>query len=137
MAILSKACKPDILESHKSLKLSFMNIRDLLDCESFLELNSPDILALFETNLDYSIDSGNFSMRGYLPLNPKGSQYSHAWSHSLCYRRTSFCMELISRKLSRFLLMFSTGFTSLSVLLLFPLSITFFDFLHGFGFCFV
>ena len=31
-----------------------------------------------------------------------------------------------SRKLCRFLLMFSTGFTSLSVLLLFPLSITFF-----------
>ena len=132
MAILSKACKPDILESHKSLKLSFMNIRDLLDCESFLESNSPDILALFETNLDYSIDSGNFSMRGYLPLNPKGSQYSHAWSHSLCYRRTSFCMGLISRKLSRFLLMFSTGFTSLSVLLHFPLLITFFVFVHGF-----
>ena len=73
MAILSKACKPDILESHKSLKLSFMNIRDLLDCESFLESNSLDILVLFETNLDYSIDSGNFSMRGYLLLNPKGS----------------------------------------------------------------
>ena len=68
MAILSKACKPDILESHKSLKLSFRNIRDLLDCESFLESNSPEILALFETNLDDSVDSGNFSMRGYLPL---------------------------------------------------------------------
>ena len=36
-------------------------------------------------------------------------------------------MGLISRKLSRFLLMFSTGFTSLSVLLLFSLLITFFD----------
>ena len=33
-------------------------------------------------------------------------------------------MGIISRKLCRFLLMFSTGFTSLSVLLLFPLSIT-------------
>ena len=34
--------------------------------------------------------------------------------------RTYFCMGLIYRKLCRFLLMFSTGFTSLSVLLLFP-----------------
>ena len=32
----------------------------------------------------------------------------------------------------RFLLIFLTGFTSLIVLLLFPLSITFFDFVHGF-----
>ena len=55
-----------------SLKLSFMNIWGLclnfVDCESFLESNSPDILALCETNLDDSIDSGNFSVRGYLPL---------------------------------------------------------------------
>ena len=72
MAILSKACKPDNFESHNSLKLSFMNIRDLCsnsdDCESFLESSSPDILALCETNLDDSIDSGNLSVRGYLTL---------------------------------------------------------------------
>ena len=71
MTILSKACKPDNFESHNSLKLSFTNIRGLrsnfVDCESFLESNSPDILALCETNLDDSIDSGNFSVRGYLP----------------------------------------------------------------------
>ena len=63
MAILSKACKPDNFESHNSLKLSFTNIRGLrsnfVDCESFPESNSPDILALCETNLDDSIDSGN------------------------------------------------------------------------------
>ena len=72
MAILSKACKPDNFESHNFLKLSFMNIQGLrsnfVDCESFLESNSPDIFALCETNLDGSIDSGNFSVRGYLPL---------------------------------------------------------------------
>ena len=77
MAILSKACKPDNFESHNSLKLSFMNIRGLrsnfVDCESFLESNSPDILALCETNLDDSIDSGNFSVTGYLPLIRKDS----------------------------------------------------------------
>ena len=77
MAILPKACKPDNCESHNSLKLSFANIRGLrsnfVDCESFLESNSPDILALCETNLDDSIDSGNFSVRGYLPLIQKDS----------------------------------------------------------------
>ena len=77
MAILSKACKPDNFESHNSLKLSFTNIRglrsDFVDCESFLESNSPDILALCETNLDDSIDSGNFSVRRYLPLIRKDS----------------------------------------------------------------
>ena len=77
MAILSKACKPDNFESHNSLKLSFTNIRGLclnfVDCESFLESNCPDILALCETNLDDSIDSGNFSVRGDLPLIGKDS----------------------------------------------------------------
>ena len=71
MAILSKACKPDNFELHISLKLSSTNIRGLrlncVDCESFPESNSPTILAL-ETNLDDSIDSGNFSVRGYLIL---------------------------------------------------------------------
>ena len=77
MAILSKACKPDNFESHNSLKLSFMNIQGLrsnfADCKSFLESNSPDILALCEANLNESIDSGNFSVRGYFPLNQKDS----------------------------------------------------------------
>ena len=77
MAILSKACKPGNFQSHNSLKLSFTNIRGLcsnfVDCESFLESNSPDILALCETNQDDSIDSDNFSVRGYLPLIRKDS----------------------------------------------------------------
>ena len=77
MAILSKGCKIDNFESRNSLKLSLVNIRGLrsnfVDCESFLESNSPDILALCESNLDGSIDSGNFSVRGYLPLIQKDS----------------------------------------------------------------
>ena len=77
MAILSKGCKPNNFESHNSLKLSFTNIRglrsDFVDCESFLESNFPDILALCETNLDDSTDSGNFSLRGYFPLIRKDS----------------------------------------------------------------
>ena len=65
MAVLSKACKPDNFESYNSLKLSFANIQgfrsNFVDRESFLESNSPDILALCESDLDDSIDSGNFS----------------------------------------------------------------------------
>ena len=134
MVILSKGCKPDNFESHNSLKLSFTNIRGLrsnfVECESFLKSNSPDILALCEANLDDSIDSGNFSVRGYLPLIRKDS-IPHM--HGLAvYVKEGLCTGLIYRKLSGFLLMFSTGFTSLSVLILFPLSITFFLFMHGF-----
>ena len=77
MTILSKGCKPDNFEPHNSLKLSFTNIWGLLsnfvECESFLESNSPDILALCKTSLDDLIDSGNFSVRGYLPLIQKDS----------------------------------------------------------------
>ena len=39
---------------------------------------------------DDSIDSGNFSVRGYLPLIQKESTI-HAWSYSLGEGRTSFC----------------------------------------------
>ena len=81
MGILSKACKPDNFESQNSLRLSFTNIPGLFsnsdDCESFLESNSPDMLAMCETNLDDSIDSGNFSVRGYFPLIQKDSS---TWS---------------------------------------------------------
>ena len=77
MAIVSKRCKPDNFELYNSLKINFMNIQGLclnfIYWESFLETNSPDILAPCETNLDDSIDSGNFSVRGYLPLIRKDS----------------------------------------------------------------
>ena len=80
MAILSKVCKPDNHESYNSLKLSFTNIRGLcsnfVECESFFESNSPDILARCGTNLNDSIDSGNFFVWGYLPLIRKDSVVS-------------------------------------------------------------
>ena len=66
MAISSEVPKPDHFESHNSLKQSFTNIwalhSDFVECESLLEANSPDILALCETNLDDSIYSGNFPL---------------------------------------------------------------------------
>ena len=77
MAIVSKRCKPDNFELYNSLKIKFMNIQGLclnfIYWESFLETNSPDILAPCETNLDDSVDSGNFSVRGYLCLIQKCS----------------------------------------------------------------
>ena len=82
MAILSKAYNPDNFELHNSLKLSFTNIWGLrlnfVDCESFLESNSPDVFALCETSLDGSIDSGNFTVKGYFLLIWKDSStYMH------------------------------------------------------------
>ena len=104
MAILWKGCKPDNFEPHNSVKLSFTNIWGLhsncVECESFHESNSPDILPLCETNLDESIEADNFSGMGYLPLTQKDSI---AWSCSLFKERASLSTEVISRKICRFL----------------------------------
>ena len=71
MAVLSKGWEPDNFELHNSLKLSFTSVWGLhlifVECESFLESNSRDILALCKTNLDELIDYGNFTVRGYHP----------------------------------------------------------------------
>ena len=130
MGILSKACKPDNFESHNSLKLSFTNIRGLhsnfVDCESFLESNSADILALCETNLDDSIDSGNFSVRGYLPLIQKDSTiYMHGLTVYV-KEVLPFAWDLSLENSADSYLCFRFA------LLLFPLSITFFVIMHGF-----
>ena len=80
--------------------------------ESSLESNSPNILALCETNLDDSIDSGNFSMRGYLPLIQKDSS---TYMHGLA----GYVKEGLVLHGTCVILMFSTGLTSRNVLLLF------------------
>ena len=109
MVILPKGCKPDNFELHNPVKISFRNIRGLcsnfVDCESFLESNCPDILALCETNLDDSVDCGNLSVWGYLPLIRKDFA-THVWFRSLCEGRTSFYTGLISRKLQIFTCVF-------------------------------
>ena len=77
MIISSKRCKPDNIEPHNSPKRSFTNIWGLrshfVKCVSFLESNPPNILALYEKNLNDLIDSANFSVRVYLPLIRKDS----------------------------------------------------------------
>ena len=80
---------------------------------------------------------GGEGIKNMESFNLKGFYYSYAWSCSLYERKTSFCTGLISRKLCGFLLMFSSGFTSLSIFFLFPLSITFFVVIHGFWFYFI
>ena len=74
---ISKGCKPDNFKPLNSLKRSFTNIWGLhsnfVECISFLESNSCNIFAQCKTNLDNSIDSGNFSVRHHLPLIQKGS----------------------------------------------------------------
>ena len=90
IAILSKGCKVDSSKSHDSLELGLTGIQVLclnfVQCESFLESNSPDILALCKKNLDNSIDSGNFYVRGYLPLNWNDStHHTHGFAVHLQY----------------------------------------------------
>ena len=140
MTILSKACKPDNFESHNSLKLSFTNIWGLrlnfVDYESFLESNSPEILALCETNLDDPIDSGNFSVRGYLPLIRKDSS-THMHGLAVYVKKgLPFARDLPLENSADSYLCFRPALLH-CVLLLFPLSITFFSFVHGFWFCFI
>ena len=101
MATLSKGCKPDNFESHNSVKHSFMKILGLClnfaKCESLLESNSPDILLLYETNLDDSIDSGNFSVGGILLLFERIMLLICMVFQFML--RNSFCLGLISGKL--------------------------------------
>ena len=84
--------------------------------------------------MDDSVDSDNFSVRGYFPLIRKYS-VTHIRSLVFCVmERLPFTQELSLENLSGFLFIFSSGFTTFSVLLLFPLSITFSVFVHGFDF---
>ena len=136
MAILSKGCKSDNFEPYNSLKLRFANMRGLrsnfVECESFLESNSPDILALCELYVS-SIDSGNFSARGYLPLIRKDS-VTHMLGLAVYVKEgLPFARDISpENSVDSYFSKFSTGFTSLSVLLLLPLSITFFAVMYGF-----
>ena len=98
MTILSKGCKPDNFEPHNSLKLNFTNIQHLcsnfVECEYFLELNSPDILALCESNLDDLIDSGNFLVRRYLPLIQNNS-IAHMMILQFMWRKDFFFAQVL------------------------------------------
>ena len=98
MAILSKGCKPDDIESHSSLKLSFMNILGLclnfVDCESFLELTLLTFL-LYVRQTWMTHWCQYFVIKGLSSFKPKRFYYySYAWSCSLCEVRAFFCTRL-------------------------------------------
>ena len=140
MAILSKACIPDNFKLSNSLKLNFTNIWDLslnfVGYKSFLESNSPDILTLCKTNLDDSIDSGNFSVRVYLPLIQKNSS-----THMHCvtvYVKEGllFARDLSLKTLQILTYVFDWVYITHCLILL-SLLITFFVFGHGFWFYFI
>ena len=104
----------------------------LVHYESFLELNSPDILALCETNLDGSVDFGNFFVKGYLPLIRKDSS-AHVYGLTVYLGEGLPLARDLSPENSADSYLFSlTGFTSHNFLLPFHLSITFFVFVHAF-----
>ena len=140
MAMLSKAYKPDNFELHNPLKICFTNIWGLRlnfdNCESFFVSNSPVILAPCETNLDDSINSGNFSVRGYRPLIRKDFS-THAPGLAVYVKEGFPFARDLSQENSKNLLMFLTGSTSFNVLLLLPLSITLFVFAYGFWLYFI
>ena len=120
---------PFWLRWHNSLKLSFINIWDLLlnfaRCEPFLEYLLWNSCSMWDKlawlNLFWYI-----LFEGLSSFNRKGFCYSYTWSRRLCKGETSFCTWLISPKLWVFLFLFLTGFSPFSVLFAFALLITFF-----------
>ena len=76
-------------------------------------------------------------MRAYLPLIRKDST-THMHSLAVYVKeRLPFAQDLSLENSADSYLRFRLAFASLSALLLFPLSITFFVFVHGFLFYFI
>ena len=120
MAILSKAHKLENFKTDISLKLGFTHIQGLsvsfVGCE-----------CLLDTNLDDSSDSGNFSLRGYLPLIQKDSVIHR---HGLAvYVKEWFPFTWEFSKTIR-ILIFLTCSDSFGVFLLFPILMIFFFLVH-------
>ena len=81
--------------------------------------------------MDDSINSGNFSVKGYLPLIQKDS-VTHMHDRAVCMKQGIPFAQDLSLDNSADSCLFSTSFTSLSISLLFPLSINFFIFMHNY-----
>ena len=99
MTILSIGCKPNNFKSPKSLKLSFTNIQGLHSNFAEYESFPLTFLLLCEIILDDWSDSGNFSVRGHLPLfNPKGFCYSYSQTCSFMKEGFPFAENLSLQK---------------------------------------
>ena len=90
---------------------------------------------LCETNLDDSIDSGNLSVRGYLPLIQKDSG-THMQGLAVYVKEgLPFAWDWSLENSADSYLCFQLALLHSVSLLLLSLSITFFIFLHSFWFC--
>ena len=94
-----KVHKLDNFESYNFLKLSCTNVpgrrSNFLGCECFFGSNSPDMLALCETNLDGWIASTYFSFTIFFSLIWMDSR-SHMHGLSIYVKeRLPFCMKLV------------------------------------------
>ena len=107
-----------------------------IDCESFLEFSwhscsmwdKPGWCNWFWKFLCERLSS----------FNPKGFKYSYICMVSqFIWRKDFLLLGTYPWKNLQILTMFLTGFTSLSILLLFPLLITISVFMHGFQFYFI
>ena len=136
MAVLSKVCKPDKFEQDNSPKLNFTNIWDVhsnfVECQSFFESNSSDILPLCETDLDDLIDSCNVSLRAYLPLIQKDSViHIHGLAvyvkEGLAFAQDLYLENSVDSYVFNWLC-----FIQCSAFLIFPRSIIFFIFVNNF-----
>ena len=119
--------KPVNFESNNSVKLSSINIWSLcsnfVECQPFLETNTLEILALCETTTDDWIDSGNFSVRGYLHLIQK--DYDIHMHHLIVYLKEGlpFARDLSLENFTdsylcfRLALLHSVSFSSVDYLL--------------------
>ena len=88
------------------------------------------MLVLCDTNQDDSTDSGNFSVRGCFPLIRKDSS-THMHDLAVYVREGLPFAQDLSLENSEDYYLFLIGLTSLSVLLLLPILITFI-FMHSF-----
>ena len=119
---ISKGHKPENFETHSSQKHILTNIWGLF-FSILLDVN----LSLNQTLLTFTIDSNNFSVKGYLPLIQKDSLTLVC----LVLHGLRFAQDLSLGNSSEFY-MFLTGFTLFIVLLLLPQLINFFIFMHSF-----
>ena len=93
-------------------------------------------LLLCKRNLDDSIDSGSLSVRGYLPLMQKDSS-SHMHTLGICAKEgLPFARHLSLENYADSYLCLQLALLQ-CVLLLFPMSITFFILVHSFLFYFI
>ena len=90
-------------------------IISVYDAEILIPLNSPQfMLSSFVLSVTKQFYQKFAKCLKYSDINYLKHVLSLIDYWSLCEGRTSFCLWLISRKLCRFLVIFSTGFTSFS-----------------------